>query len=236
MLFDFASKLPMKKVFLKNFIFITLLFAAFTVKISAQQVVDKIVATVSDGVRTQVITYSDLMWQLALEPDVSINPPSSDDLNRALQTTINQRLITLEAQRLPSIRANEKEIEAKIKDTLERFTTQTEFIERLKKVGFESAADENFRKIMEQRVAIEKYLDFRFRSFVVVTPEDEMRYYQEIYLPKFRKENPGMLMPTLNQLRPQINQILTETKISNDIDKFLENAKDRAEIVYLNDV
>jgi hypothetical protein len=236
MLFDFASKLPMKKVFLKNFIFITLLFAAFTVKISAQQVVDKIVATVSDGVRTQVITYSDLMWQLALEPDVSINPPSSDDLNRALQTTINQRLITLEAQRLPSIRANEKEIEAKIKDTLERFTTQTEFIERLKKVGFESATDENFRKIMEQRVAIEKYLDFRFRSFVVVTPEDEMRYYQEIYLPKFRKENPGMLMPTLNQLRPQINQILTETKISNDIDKFLENAKDRAEIVYLNDV
>ncbi|MCU0240294.1 MAG: hypothetical protein MUC29_12710 [Pyrinomonadaceae bacterium] len=226
----------MKKVFFKNFIFITLLFAVFTVKISAQEVVDKIVATVSDGVRTQVITYSDLMWQLALEPDVSINPPNSDDLNRALQTTVNQRLITLEAQRLPSIRANEKEIEAKIKDTLERFTTQTEFIERLKKVGFESATDENFRKIMEQRVAIEKYLDFRFRSFVVVTPEDEMRYYQEIYLPKFRKENPGMLMPTLNQLRPQINQILTETKISNDIDKFLENAKDRAEIVYLNNV
>ncbi len=182
------------------------------------------------------ITYSDLMWQLALEPDISINPPSSDDLNSALQTLIDQRLLTLEAQRLPSITANEKEIEAKIKDVLDRFTTQTEFIERLKRVGFESAADENFRKIMEQRVAIEKYLDFRFRSFVVVTPEEEMRYYQEVYLPKFRKENPAMLMPTLNQMRPQINQILTENKIATDIERFLDNAKERAEIIILSKV
>lgn len=226
----------MKNVFLKNFIFITLLFAVFTVKISAQEVVDKMVATVSDGVRTQVITYSDLMWQLALEPDTSINPPSSDDLKIALQTLINQRLITLEAQRLPSIKANEKEIDEKIKDTLDRFPTQTEFIERLKRVGFESAADENFRRIMEQRVTIEKYIDFRFRSFVVVTPEDEMTYYQETFLPRFRKENPGMLMPTLNQIRPQINKTLTERKIAEDIEKFLENSKDRAEIVYLSDI
>lgn len=226
----------MRNVLLKNFIFLTLLFAVFTAKISAQEVVDKMVATVSDGVRTQVITYSDLMWQLALEPDTSINPPSSDDLKIALQTLINQRLITLEAQRLPSIKANEKEIDEKIKDTLERFPTQTEFIERLKRVGFESAADENFRRIMEQRVTIEKYIDFRFRSFVVVTPEDEMTYYQETFLPRFRKENPGMLMPTLNQIRPQINQTLTERKIAQDIEKFLENSKDRAEIVYLSDI
>lgn len=226
----------MKSVLLKNFIILTLLLVVFTFKCTAQEVVDKIVATVNDGVRTQVITYSDLMWQLALEPDVSINPPASDDLKIALQTLINQRLITLEAQRLPSIKANEKEIDKKIKDTLDYFRTQTEFIERLKRVGFESAADENFRRIMEQRVTIEKYIDFRFRSFVVITPEDEMTYYQETFLPKFRKENPGMLMPTLNQIRPQINQELTEKKIADDIGKFLENAKDRAEIVYLSDV
>jgi hypothetical protein len=226
----------MKNVLIKNFIFVTLLFAVFTVKISAQEVVDKMVATVSDGVRTQVITYSDLMWQLALQPDVSINPPSSDDLNRALQTLINQRLITLEALRLPSIKANDKEIDKKIKDTLDYFPTQTEFIERLKRVGFVSASDENFRRIMEQRVTIEKYIDFRFRSFVVITPEDEMTYYQETFLPNYRKEHSGMLMPTLNEIRPQINQILTEKKIAEDIEKFLENSKDRAEIVYLSDV
>ena len=35
---------------------------------SAQQVIDKMVATVNAGVKTDLITYSDLLWQLALQP------------------------------------------------------------------------------------------------------------------------------------------------------------------------
>ena len=35
---------------------------------AAQQVVDRMVATVNAGARTELITYSDLMWQLALQP------------------------------------------------------------------------------------------------------------------------------------------------------------------------
>ena len=63
-----------------------------------QVVVDKSVAIVNDGVRSELITYSDLLWQLALEPKASLDSPSSEDLNRALQTQINQRLFTLEAE------------------------------------------------------------------------------------------------------------------------------------------
>ena len=46
--------------------------------------VDKMVATVNAGVRTDLITYSDLLWQLALQPNTSLANPNSDDLNRAL--------------------------------------------------------------------------------------------------------------------------------------------------------
>jgi len=35
---------------------------------AAQQVVDKMVATVNAGVKTDLITYSDLLWQLSLQP------------------------------------------------------------------------------------------------------------------------------------------------------------------------
>lgn len=61
----------------------------------AQQLVDKTVATVSDGIRTELITLSDLRWQLAVQPGVSLSPASSEDLNRALQTQIDQRLFAL---------------------------------------------------------------------------------------------------------------------------------------------
>ena len=53
------------------------LLCAFAPLCSAQQVVDKMVATVNAGVRTDLITYSDLLWQLALQPSPSLLLPSS---------------------------------------------------------------------------------------------------------------------------------------------------------------
>ena len=50
------------------------------------------VATVNAGVRTDLITYSDLVWQLALQPDTPIVSPNTQDLNRALRLVIDQEL------------------------------------------------------------------------------------------------------------------------------------------------
>lgn len=213
-----------------------LLFLAPKEGVLAQEMVDKTVATVSDGVRIELITYSDLLWQLALQPDAPIEPPRSEDLKTALQTLIDQRLIALEAQRLPSIEPEKKEIDNEIKRVLDSFPSSDEFERRLRAVGFSSTSDDNFQRIIEQRVAIEKYLDFRFRSFVVITPDEERRYYNEVFVPDFRKKNPGLLMPTLDEMRKQINRILTEEKIFQDIQKFLDDAKSRADIEILFEV
>src|SRR6476619_6573783 len=70
-------------------------------QVAAQTVVDKTVATVSDGVRTELITFSDLRWQLALQPNVSLASATSVDYERALQLLIDQRLFALEAERIP---------------------------------------------------------------------------------------------------------------------------------------
>src|SRR5215204_5323936 len=88
-----------------------------------QQTVDKTVATVSNGSRTELITLSDLKWQLALEPGAQINPPLSEDLNRALRKLIDQRLFALEAERLPRDPATKPEINAKINEIVSYFPT-----------------------------------------------------------------------------------------------------------------
>ncbi|MBA2493594.1 MAG: hypothetical protein H0V31_02720 [Acidobacteria bacterium] len=214
-----------------------LLFILFSANTQAQQVVDKTVATVGDGVGVpELITYSDLLWQLALDSDVPINPPTSDDLNRALQLLINQRLFALEAERVPRGAPTEKQIKAEIERILAQFPSTAEFEKRLRLVGFDSINDDNFQQIMARRVAIENYLDFRFRSFVVITPEDEAKYYREVYTPEFRRKNPGLLLPPLDQKRLQINRTLTEEKVASDIEEFLDDAKRRAEIIVLSEV
>ena len=218
-------------------IFICLVFVIISTPAYAQNVVDKTVATVGDGVGVpQLITYSDLKWQLALIPGTTLNPPASDDLNRALQLQINQRLFALEAERVPRAAPTQGEIDTKIKDILAQFPSTADFIKRLNTVGFNSIADENFQRIMAERVKIDKYLDFRFRSFVVITPTDEEKYYNNVYKPEFRRRNPGLLMPELEKVRSQINQTMTEEKVASDIEKFLDDAKRRAEIIVLSEV
>ena len=207
-----------------------------TIFAPGQQMVDKTVATISDGGRTELITYSDLKWQLALQPNVSINPPSSEDLNRALRLLIDQRLFSLEAERLPRDPATKQEINAKINEIVSYFPTPGEFERRLNSVGFKSVSDPNFERIIAQRIAIDKYLDFRFRSFIVVTGEDEAVYYRDVYAPEFRRKNRGVIVPSLESKRAEIVTLLTEERVAQQIETFLDEAKRRAEIVILNPV
>ena len=213
-----------------------LLFVFSPSKAQAQMVVDKTVATVGDGIGVpELITYSDLLWQLALQPRVSLLPPTSEELNRALQLLINQRLFALEAERVPRT-PTQGETDDEIKRVLASFPSTAEFEKRLRIVGFDSIKDDNFQRMMAQRVAIDKYVDFRFRSFAVITLEDEAKYYREVFVPEFRRKSPGLLAPTLDEQRTRINQTLVEQKVGSDIEKFLDDAKSRAEIIILSEV
>ena len=200
---------------------------------SAQKVVDKMVATVNAGVKTDLITYSDLLWQLALQPDTPLDNPRSEDLNKALRLLIDQRLILQEAEKLPAIAPTAKEV-TDARDELARyFASAGEFQQRLLKVGLTS---EKLDEIIEQRLKMERYLSFRFQNFVVVTQKEIADYYKDVYVPRVRTRFPGRLVPTLEEARAEIETQLTEAKIESDTDAFLDTARERAEIIILNPV
>jgi hypothetical protein len=198
-----------------------------------QEVVDKMVATVNGGVRTDLITYSDLLWQLTLQPNTPLVSPTSDSLNRALRLVIDQRLILQEAEKLPTIAPSAEEIKNARDELVRAFPSPAEFQERRERVGLTS---EKLDEIVEQRIKIEKYLDFRFRNFVVLNQKEVADYYQDVYVPRFRSQTPGSIVPTLEEARKQIEAKLREDKVESDTDTFLDGARERAEIVTLNPV
>ncbi|HZN06189.1 MAG TPA: hypothetical protein VFB65_05370 [Pyrinomonadaceae bacterium] len=210
-----------------------LLVLAIVSPCAAQQVVDKMVATVNAGVKTDLITYSDLMWQLALQPNTPLDNPTSADLNGAMRLLIDQRLILQEAEKLPTIVPTPAEISDARNELARNFSTQDEFQQRLQRVGLTS---EKLDEIVEQRLKMEKYLDFRFRNFVVISPQEIVAYYNDTYVPRFKARFPGRIVPTLEQSRAQIERTLTETKIESDTDAFLDSARERAEIVIVSPV
>lgn len=201
---------------------------------AAQQVVDKMVATVNaTGVKTDLITYSDLMWQLALQPGTSLDNPTSADLNGALRLLIDQRLILQEAEKLPTLNPTPAEIANERNVLVRNFRTQDEFQERLRRVGLTS---DRLDEIIDQRLKMEKYLDFRFRNFVVISQKEIADYYNDTYVPRFKARSPGRIVPLLEQAREEIERILVEAKIESDTDAFLDMARERAEIVILSPV
>jgi hypothetical protein len=198
---------------------------------SGQEVVDKTIATVNGGVQTDLITYSDLLWQIALQPGSSLASPNSETLNGTLRLIEDQRLILQEAQKLPTISPTAQEIQTALQELVKQFPSRAELEQRMTRAGLTS---EKLNEILEQRVRIEKYLDFRFRSFIVIAQKDVADYYSATWVPRFQKKFPGRIVPKLEDARSEIEKTLTESKVESDIDTFLDTARDRAEIVILN--
>jgi hypothetical protein len=229
----------------RSFVFCLLLsaFCLLPSTAGAQKVIDKMVATVNAGVLPRcgevcLITYSDLLWQLALQPNTPLDSPSSVELNRALHLLIDQRLILQEAEKLPTISPTPKEVQDARDELVKEFLLKAslslpEFEQRMRKVGL---TGDKLNQILEQRLKIEKYLDFRFRDFVVITPKEIADYYKDVYVPRLRARAPSQIVPTLEQARGEIENVLREAKIESDTDAFLDNARERAEIVMLSPV
>ena len=190
------------------------------------EVVDRMIATVND----QLITYSDLLWQLALQPGTPVESPRKEDMEAALERLIDQRLVLQEAEKIPHVHANEKEIDEALSDLVRRFPSQAEFQQRMGRVGLTAA---QLREIVHDRLDMEKYLDFRFRSFTVVTPQEVEAYYKDVYTPRARRQSPGRIVPKLEEVRGEIQKQLVEERVASDMGKYLEESRSSAEITIL---
>jgi hypothetical protein len=142
-------------------------------------------------------------------------------------------LILQEAESLPGVAPTDKEITDGLKNLVTQFSSQAEFQERMIRVGLNT---DQLREIVRQRIEIEKYLDFRFRSFTIVSPAELSDYYNQVWVPRLRRQKPGQIVPTLDEARPVIEKELTESKVESQIDEFLEGARNRAEIIILSPV
>jgi len=206
-----------------------------------QTVTDKMVASVTNGARAtpDLISYSDLAWQLALEPSRPlIDRPSSADLSHALRLMEDQLLILQEARKLPTADTDKARQEfddavgQKLKELTQAFGSRTKLEERMTRVGLTS---EQLNAILRDRVTVEKYLDFRFRAFVLISPKEITDRYNQEYA---RLRNSGRIVPTLDQVRSRIEQELTEEKIASEIDTFIDNLREQrgTEIVVISPV
>jgi hypothetical protein len=171
-----------------------------------------------------------------LQPDVPLEQPRLEDLRRALDIVVDQRLISQEAEKLPSVAPSNEEISQEINRLITTYfsSSQSTFYQRLARVGLGEDSTQ-LREIVADRVRIQKYLDFRFRSFTVVTPREVEEYYRDVFVPRHRRQRPGVVVPKLEDVFKDLQNELTESKIESDTDEFLEEARQAADITVLDE-
>jgi hypothetical protein len=210
-------------------LFAAVLFLAVfccSLQASSQRVVDQILALVNN----EVITLSDLLWSLALDPNAPspAGPVSSDTLKQKLEVMIDERLVSQEAARIPGAEVSREDIDKQRAALVASFPAEAAFRQRIESVGL---TPERLDEIIRQRVLIERFIDFRFRSFVFVSEQEIQNYFEKELSPRIRER--GQIPPPRNEVRAEIVNILRQEKINQELDQWLLALRQRADVVVL---
>lgn len=184
---------------------------------------DRVVAVVN----REVITFSDLQWlvkfrgfQLPESPEERLSL-----LREVLSQLINQRLITGEASRTPFISVTKEELANFLGAYKNRFEGEGDYQDALEQMSMEEA---DLLRILEAQIAVNKFVQLRFEPFVIVLPDDIEEFYQLEYVPELKEAN--QIVPSLEVVEETIRQILTVRKTNQQLERWIQNARNNASI------
>ncbi|MBX7219232.1 MAG: SurA N-terminal domain-containing protein [Blastocatellia bacterium] len=187
---------------------------------------DQIVATVNG----EVVTQSDLIWLLVCDPKATVSQVETSELQRILNSKVDQLLLSQEARRLPTLSISPAEVKTAERNIIARFPSEMLFRQRMESVGMTATV---LNQIAGEMVKLEKYTDFRFRSFVIVTDDEINTFYRDIVRPRAQAQNVVLPEAPSEEERKKIERILLEKRVNEEMDRALDTARSRAEIVPL---
>ncbi len=190
------------------------------------EVVDRI--TVSVG--GEIITEQQVLLSLRSAALLNGEPvkETAADKKRAAQNMIELALIRIEMQtsRYP-MPSEEQVTESLAQVKKQRFGgNEAEYQAGLKSKQIHEI---DLKDSLRWQLAILSFIDFRFRPGVQIT-EDEIRdYYQYDYAKEFAGKTKG----TYNQARAEILEMLTQQRIDNLLDRWLNESESSTKVRWL---
>jgi peptidyl-prolyl cis-trans isomerase SurA len=151
--------------------FVFFITALISSPLSAQEVIDRVVAIVNDD----LITLSELR-----ESALIINPTSNEQIDErmVLNQMIESKLFEQEANRR-GITVTKKELDASIEQVRNKYNMNEEQMEEVLKK--QNLTPESFREQWRVQTLGNKLLESQLRNKIVVTDDEIEKYYKENY-------------------------------------------------------
>lgn len=192
-------------------------------------IIDRIAVVVGN----QVITESEMDQEIRLTAFLNNEPVkiTPETKRQAADRLIEQKLVSRELvwsrYNVPSEAQVKPMLESLIKDRFHG--SEAELRSALEKYGI---TEQDLKDYLLWRVTLLRFIDFRFRPGILVTDQEIQEYYNDTILPLEKAAHPGRQVPTLEDMRGRIEQVLTERRIDQQLDDWLKRARERAAIEF----
>jgi hypothetical protein len=160
------------------------------------------------------------------------NPGESGEAfrRRVVDSLIEERLRFHEIDRFGFEQVPVEEIERSVGKIRARFPNEAVFQTALKEVGLEPR---KLRQLVARQLLVLTYVDERLGPRVFVSLEDINRYYRDVLTPEMQRR--GQPAPPVEDVREDIREVLKQQKLTQELDKWTQELRERADVVVYAD-
>jgi hypothetical protein len=205
------------------------------------EIVDRIVAVVDGRVITRSAALEEENVRAFQNGEEPVGTLMDQELHRLIPRMIDQELLAKEKDNSPFSPADAGDAIEPLEAIRKRYPSSEEYRKALARYQL---SDQDLVRHLSRERDILAFVDYRLRPQVLLAPDAVETYYQNVLLPQLGKErqaregqaqDPQSTVPTLEDVRGQIERILTEQEINRLLDEWLKQLRSRAKIGMLLD-
>lgn len=187
--------------------------AASPAVLAQGHVIDRIVAHVEDDILFQ----SELV-ELGKFQQFQGNPKESDA--QLLDHLILQWIVNSEANSARFAQPGDADLAQAVAALQKQFGSPQAFANRRQNSGL---METQLRRLLKQQIFLTRYLDYKFRAAVQISPAEIEKYYRQSLAPQLaaRRQN----LPPLPDVEEEIRELLVQREINLRADTWLEESK-----------
>jgi hypothetical protein len=171
----------------------------------------------------EVITLSEA--ELVQEIGMLGGGAEEQPLTAVVERLIETHLIEREVKRYPGEPVPAEQVKQAADSIRHSFPSDQAYRQALDDQGM---TEEALQNLVKRQIAINRYLERRFRPLVHVSDEEVQHFYEEELLPALRAGNETE--PSLEPVRESIRRILAERKFNQRVNEWMEALKTRSHI------
>jgi len=186
-----------------------MLYSGHPESIACAEVIDKIAAVVNG----RIITLSDIRLEHEIQQVLGDPQETNEEL---LKSMIDRALLEEEMSQFPSLDVSDDEVD-----------------ERMKAISdLRGVAPSAVRNAIVHKLQRRRYLEIRYRQFIVVSSEEIEKEYETVFVPEAIRR--GITVPDLKTIEENLRMILSEKKISQEVEESLRDlhARGNVEVFY----